>query len=197
MFHLLNAAVAALRAASFLARPQMDALHPDALRLVMYDLPGAAHGGGGARGGGWGGGPQRGRMGDTGRDRRAARWLGQPRAPGGKGAGGEGAGAGGPRRPAFAGPALSRRTAPAFPPTPQLAPPTQPPASHPGLLFFTTYALLVLFWAEIYHQARSLPTGALRPAFLAANALVYAAQVLPVRGAGRGAPAACGRARGA
>ena len=24
----------------------------------------------------------------------------------------------------------------------------------PGLLFFTTYTLLVLFWAEIYHQAR-------------------------------------------
>jgi hypothetical protein len=23
----------------------------------------------------------------------------------------------------------------------------------PGLLFFTTYTLLVLFWAEIYHQA--------------------------------------------
>ena len=22
----------------------------------------------------------------------------------------------------------------------------------PGLLFFTTYTLLVLFWAEIYHQ---------------------------------------------
>ena len=40
MFHLLNALVAALRAASFLARPQMDALHPDVLRLVLYDLPG-------------------------------------------------------------------------------------------------------------------------------------------------------------
>jgi hypothetical protein len=22
----------------------------------------------------------------------------------------------------------------------------------PGILFFTTYTLLVLFWAEIYHQ---------------------------------------------
>jgi hypothetical protein len=43
----------------------------------------------------------------------------------------------------------------------------------PGLLFFTTYALLVLFWAEIYHQARSFPTGALRPTFVAVNALVY------------------------
>jgi hypothetical protein len=45
-----------------------------------------------------------------------------------------------------------------------------------GLLFFTTYALLVLFWAEIYHQARSMPTGSLRPAFVAANVLVYLAQ---------------------
>lgn len=25
----------------------------------------------------------------------------------------------------------------------------------PGLLFFTTYTLLVLFWAEIYHQVRN------------------------------------------
>jgi len=105
----------------------------------------------------------------------------------------------------------------------------------PGLLFFTTYTLLVLFWAEIYHQARvgcwfvcfflgggppqktfggrrgtererkkkekkltlsvpssffllplpcsksknenqALPTGALRPAVLAANGLVYGVQ---------------------
>lgn len=46
----------------------------------------------------------------------------------------------------------------------------------PGLLFFTTYALLVLFWAEIYHQARSLPTGGLRPAFVAVNAVVYVFQ---------------------
>ena len=46
----------------------------------------------------------------------------------------------------------------------------------PGLLFFTTYALLVLFWAEIYHQARSFPTGALRPTFVGVNALVYAFQ---------------------
>ena len=42
--------------------------------------------------------------------------------------------------------------------------------------FFTTYALLVLFWAEIYHQARSFPTGALRPTFVGVNALVYAFQ---------------------
>ncbi len=46
----------------------------------------------------------------------------------------------------------------------------------PGLLFFSTYTLLVLFWAEIYHQARSLPTGALRPVFLGVNLGVYAIQ---------------------
>ena len=46
----------------------------------------------------------------------------------------------------------------------------------PGLLFFTTYTLLVLFWAEIYHQARSLPTGALRPSFLGVNVAVYLIQ---------------------
>lgn len=46
----------------------------------------------------------------------------------------------------------------------------------PGLLFFTTYTLLVLFWAEIYHQARSLPTGGLRPTFVIVNALVYVFQ---------------------
>lgn len=28
------------------------------------------------------------------------------------------------------------------------------PVCHAGLVFFTTYTLLVLFWAEIYHQAR-------------------------------------------
>lgn len=55
-----------------------------------------------------------------------------------------------------------------------------------GLLFFTTYTLLVLFWAEIYHQARSLPTGFLRPIFLALNVLVYGVQVRGGRGAGRG-----------
>lgn len=47
----------------------------------------------------------------------------------------------------------------------------------PGLLFFSTYTLLVLFWAEIYHQARSLPTTALRPIFISFNGLVYAVQV--------------------
>mmetsp|Transcript_36095 Transcript_36095/g.43541 ORF Transcript_36095/g.43541 Transcript_36095/m.43541 type:complete len:287 (+) Transcript_36095:258-1118(+) len=47
----------------------------------------------------------------------------------------------------------------------------------PGLLFFSTYTLLVLFWAEIYHQARSLPTNALRPCFVVVNFLVYTVQV--------------------
>lgn len=47
----------------------------------------------------------------------------------------------------------------------------------PGLLFFSTYTLLVLFWAEIYHQARSLPTSKLRPIFVTANAIVYLIQV--------------------
>ncbi|KAL6647249.1 hypothetical protein ACP70R_014686 [Stipagrostis hirtigluma subsp. patula] len=47
----------------------------------------------------------------------------------------------------------------------------------PGLLFFSTYALLVLFWAEIYHQARSLPTDKLRPAYIAVNGIVYVLQV--------------------
>ncbi|CAL5224071.1 g6696 [Coccomyxa viridis] len=48
----------------------------------------------------------------------------------------------------------------------------------PGLLFFTTYTLLVLFWAEIYHQARSLPTASLRPMFMVFNAMVYAVQAV-------------------
>ncbi|KAJ0960965.1 hypothetical protein J5N97_001069 [Dioscorea zingiberensis] len=47
----------------------------------------------------------------------------------------------------------------------------------PGLLFFSTYTLLVLFWAEIYHQARSLPTDKLRPAYLFINGAVYTIQI--------------------
>lgn len=47
----------------------------------------------------------------------------------------------------------------------------------PGLLFFSTYTLLVLFWAEIYHQARSLPTASLRPVFVLCNAFAYAVQI--------------------
>ena len=37
--------------------------------------------------------------------------------------------------------------------------------------------LQVLFWAEIYHQAKSLPSFILRPLFLAINGAVYAAQI--------------------
>ncbi|MCO5608117.1 hypothetical protein L7F22_062322 [Adiantum nelumboides] len=48
----------------------------------------------------------------------------------------------------------------------------------PGLLFFSTYTLLVLFWAEIYHQARSLPTDKLRPGFLLMNVVVYVLQII-------------------
>ncbi|XP_076960325.1 tobamovirus multiplication protein 1-like [Bidens hawaiensis] len=47
----------------------------------------------------------------------------------------------------------------------------------PGLLFFSTYTLLVLFWAEIYHQARSLPADRLRPAYFLVNGAVYFIQV--------------------
>lgn len=48
----------------------------------------------------------------------------------------------------------------------------------PGLAFFTTYALLVLFWAEIYYQARAVPTEGLRPTFYTINAVVYTIQIL-------------------
>ncbi|XP_009363185.2 tobamovirus multiplication protein 1 [Pyrus x bretschneideri] len=47
----------------------------------------------------------------------------------------------------------------------------------PGLLFFSTYTLLVLFWAEIYHQARSLPTDKLRIVYISVNAIMYFIQV--------------------
>ncbi|KAJ0094180.1 hypothetical protein Patl1_15800 [Pistacia atlantica] len=49
----------------------------------------------------------------------------------------------------------------------------------PSLAFFTTYALLVLFWAEIYYQARAVSTDGLRPSFFTINAVVYAVQVKP------------------
>ncbi|KAH9606421.1 hypothetical protein KSS87_015064 [Heliosperma pusillum] len=48
----------------------------------------------------------------------------------------------------------------------------------PGLLFFSTYTLLVLFWAEIYHQARSLPTDTLRPIYYSVNGIVYFIQII-------------------
>ncbi|XP_027351518.1 tobamovirus multiplication protein 1-like isoform X2 [Abrus precatorius] len=47
----------------------------------------------------------------------------------------------------------------------------------PGLVFFSTYILLVLFWAEIYHQARSLPTERLRILYVSINGAVYFIQV--------------------
>ncbi|KAL3510263.1 hypothetical protein ACH5RR_029664 [Cinchona calisaya] len=48
----------------------------------------------------------------------------------------------------------------------------------PSLLFFTTYALLVLFWAEIYYQARAVSTDGLRPSFFTINGVVYAVQII-------------------
>ncbi|CAI8611462.1 unnamed protein product [Vicia faba] len=47
----------------------------------------------------------------------------------------------------------------------------------PGLLFFSTYTLLVLFWAEIYHQARSLPTDKLKIIYISINAALYVIQI--------------------
>ncbi|KAL3731753.1 hypothetical protein ACJRO7_028604 [Eucalyptus globulus] len=47
----------------------------------------------------------------------------------------------------------------------------------PSLAFFTTYALLVLFWAEIYYQARAVSTDGLRPSFFTINGVVYAVQI--------------------
>ncbi|XP_019174489.1 PREDICTED: tobamovirus multiplication protein 1-like isoform X1 [Ipomoea nil] len=46
----------------------------------------------------------------------------------------------------------------------------------PGLLFFSTYTLLALFWAEIYRQARSLPTDKLRLFYISINAGIYIIQ---------------------
>ncbi|GMP92475.1 hypothetical protein ACSBR1_039831 [Camellia fascicularis] len=48
----------------------------------------------------------------------------------------------------------------------------------PSLAFFTTYALLVLFWAEIYYQARAVSTDGLRPSFYTINAVVYVVQIV-------------------
>ncbi|TKY59497.1 Tobamovirus multiplication protein 1 [Spatholobus suberectus] len=48
----------------------------------------------------------------------------------------------------------------------------------PGLLFLSTYTLLVLFWAEIYHQARSEPAQKLRPAYFIINGFIYLIQVI-------------------
>ncbi|XP_043717115.1 tobamovirus multiplication protein 3-like [Telopea speciosissima] len=48
----------------------------------------------------------------------------------------------------------------------------------PSLGFFTTYALLVLFWAEIYYQARAISTDGLRPSFYTVNTVVYSIQIV-------------------
>ncbi|XP_042478677.1 tobamovirus multiplication protein 1-like isoform X2 [Macadamia integrifolia] len=47
----------------------------------------------------------------------------------------------------------------------------------PGLLFVSTYTLLVLFWAEIYNQARGLQTEKLRIVYLSFNGGIYFIQV--------------------
>ncbi|XP_074576384.1 tobamovirus multiplication protein 3-like [Curcuma longa] len=47
----------------------------------------------------------------------------------------------------------------------------------PSLVFFTTYALLVLFWAEIYYQARAVSTDRLRLTFYTINAALYTIQI--------------------
>ncbi|KAK8946734.1 hypothetical protein KSP39_PZI006953 [Platanthera zijinensis] len=47
----------------------------------------------------------------------------------------------------------------------------------PGLLFFSTYTLLVLFWAEIYRQAKGLPTDKLRVVYITVNGAIYIFQI--------------------
>ncbi|XP_028055364.1 tobamovirus multiplication protein 3-like, partial [Camellia sinensis] len=47
----------------------------------------------------------------------------------------------------------------------------------PSFAFFTIYALLVLFWAEIYYQARVVSTDGLRPSFYTINVVVYVVQL--------------------
>ncbi|KAI0505001.1 hypothetical protein KFK09_015958 [Dendrobium nobile] len=42
----------------------------------------------------------------------------------------------------------------------------------PGLLFFSTYTLLVLFWAEIYHQENKL-----RIVYISINTVIYVVQI--------------------
>lgn len=48
----------------------------------------------------------------------------------------------------------------------------------PGLLFFSTYTLLVLFWAEIYHQAKGLPTDKFRVVYISINSVIYIVQII-------------------
>jgi len=50
----------------------------------------------------------------------------------------------------------------------------------PGCLFFSSYSLLILFWAEIYHHARNQSKNSsyfLRPVFVALNIFVYIAEI--------------------
>ncbi|KAJ0491008.1 putative transcription factor WD40-like family [Helianthus annuus] len=46
----------------------------------------------------------------------------------------------------------------------------------PGLLFLSTYTLLVRYWAEIYHQSRSWPIDKLRMTYVSVNVGVYVIQ---------------------
>ncbi|KAK9673934.1 hypothetical protein RND81_12G199900 [Saponaria officinalis] len=48
----------------------------------------------------------------------------------------------------------------------------------PVLFYFTTYTLLVLFWAEIYYQARDRPTDRLKVRYISVNCVVYVFQIL-------------------
>ncbi|CAH8345529.1 unnamed protein product [Eruca vesicaria subsp. sativa] len=47
----------------------------------------------------------------------------------------------------------------------------------PGLFFLSAYTILILFWAEIYHQAKGLPGDKLRKTYIGVNVAVYLAQV--------------------
>ncbi|EFH70623.1 hypothetical protein ARALYDRAFT_337374 [Arabidopsis lyrata subsp. lyrata] len=47
----------------------------------------------------------------------------------------------------------------------------------PSLGFFTTYAVLILFWAMIHYQARAISTDGLKPSFFTINAIVYVVQI--------------------
>ncbi|CAL9218642.1 unnamed protein product, partial [Arabidopsis halleri] len=47
----------------------------------------------------------------------------------------------------------------------------------PSLGFFTTYAVLILFWAMIHYQARMMSTDRLKPSFFTINAIVYVVQI--------------------
>ncbi|XP_074310954.1 tobamovirus multiplication protein 1-like isoform X4 [Silene latifolia] len=48
----------------------------------------------------------------------------------------------------------------------------------PGLLFFSTYTLLVLFWAEIWYQAEDFLADRLRAWYMSTNCVIYVTQVL-------------------